>query len=44
METNEPQGVRQAGQIQMTMAMHAGELPRWLFKKIIKVAGLTEDA
>ena len=30
--------------IKMTMAMHAGELPRWLSKKIIKDAGLTEDA
>ena len=24
-------------------AMHPGELPRWLLKKIIKDAGLTED-
>jgi hypothetical protein len=30
--------------IKMTMAMDAGELPRWLSKKIIKDAGLTEDA
>ncbi len=25
------------------VAMHPGELPRWLFKKIIKDTGLTED-
>lgn len=25
------------------VAMHPGELPRWLLKKIIKDAGLTED-
>jgi predicted RNA binding protein YcfA (HicA-like mRNA interferase family) len=25
------------------VAMHPGELPRWLFKKIIKDAGFTED-
>ena len=26
-----------------TLAMHPDELPRWLFKKIIKDSGLTED-
>ena len=26
-----------------TVPMHPGDLPRWLMKKIIKQAGLTED-
>lgn len=28
----------------VTVAVHPGEFPRWLLKKIIKDAGLTEEA
>ena len=31
------------GQNKTTVPMHPGDLPRWLLKKIIKDAGLSED-
>ena len=31
------------GRVVTTVPMHPGDLPRWLLKKIIKDAGLSED-